>query len=122
MHMGAVVLVDVRSSTMSMRVVQGLAAAVERAGCSRVELWRAAGIEAEQLDDAQARLPRSEVARICELAMDLIDDPALGLHWAEKWASTTFSPLSGLMAHAASLRQAFESLSRFQRLLSDEPS
>lgn len=102
--------------------MQGLAGAVERAGCSRVEFLRAAGIEAEQIDAAEVRLARSELARICEIAMELIGDPALGLHWAEKLAGMTFNPISCLMAHAASLRQALESLSRFQRLLSDEVS
>ena len=118
---GAGVIADTPRSTVSMRVVQGLASAVERAGRSRVEFLRAAGIEAEQLEAVEARLPHSEVARICEIAIDLTGDPALGLHWAENLAGMTFNPLSYLMAHSASLRQALESLSRFRPLLSDGP-
>jgi AraC-like DNA-binding protein len=102
-----------------MRVVQGLAGVVERAGASRADFLRAAGIEAEELEAANARVAGSKVARILETAMDLTRDPALGLHWSEKWTGMTFNPLSSLMAHSASLRQAFESLSRFQPLLSD---
>ncbi|MFI5306536.1 MAG: AraC family transcriptional regulator [Polyangiales bacterium] len=108
-------------STVSMRVVRELARVVEAAGSSQVELLRAAGIAAEQLEVAEARLLRSEVYRICEIAIDLTADPALGLHWAEGLTLTTFNPVSYLIAHSASLRQGLESLSRFERLLSDEP-
>jgi AraC-like DNA-binding protein len=106
---------------VSMRVVRALVAAVEQAGVARVELLRAAGMGAEQLDAAEARLPRAEVYRICELALDLTGDPALGLHWAERLTRGTFVPISYLIAHSASLRQGFESLSKFVGLLSDEP-
>src|SRR5262249_40824699 len=99
--------------------------AMAQAGVPRVELLRAARIEAHQLDAAEARLPRSEAYRIFELAMDLAGDPALGLHAAEGLAGTAFVPAhvleAGLVGHSASLRQAFESLSQFQRLIGDDP-
>lgn len=106
-------------ATVSMRVVRGLVIAAEKAGASRAELLRAAGIEPEQLE-AEAQLPRSEVFRITKIAMDLAGDPALGLHWAEGLTPTTFNPISLLIAHSGSLRQGFESLAKFERLLSDE--
>jgi AraC-like DNA-binding protein len=108
-----------------MRFVRGLVDAMAQAGVPRVELLRAARIEAQQLDAAEARLPRSEAYRIFELAMDLAGDPALGLHTAEGLAGAAFVPThvleAGLVGHSASLRQAFESLSQFQRLLGDDP-
>jgi AraC-like DNA-binding protein len=105
-----------------MRVVKALVGAVEQAGGGRVELLRAAGFEATQLDADEARMTRSDVYRICELALELTGDPALGLHWAERLAVNTFVPVSYLIAHSADLRNGFETLSRFARLLSDQPS
>ena len=104
-----------------MRVVRKLVDAVEQMGACRVDFLKAAGIDAAQLEASEDRLPRKEVYRICELALDHTGDPALGLHWGEKVTQSTFVPISYLMAHAADLGQGFESLSQFGRLLSDEP-
>jgi AraC-like DNA-binding protein len=106
---------------VSIRVVRGLAEAVEQVGVPRLRLLHAAGLEAGQLEAMEARMPRSEVYRICELAMELTGDPALGLHWGDRMNGSVFVPIPHLIAHAASLRQGFESLCQFVRLISDEP-
>jgi AraC-like DNA-binding protein len=110
-----------RESTLSVSFVRGLVQAMEQMGVPRVELLRAARIEAVQLEATEARLPRSEAYRIFEVAMDLTGDPALGLHLAEGLMGQAFGPTSHLVAHSANLRQAFESLHQFQRLLGDDP-
>src|SRR4051812_42039129 len=74
-------LAGTRQSTVSMAVVRGLVEAVEQAGVARADFLRAAQLD---LQPPEARLPRSEVDRLCELALDLTGDPALGLHWAER--------------------------------------
>jgi len=107
--------------TVSMRVVNMLIQAVEQLGVTRVAFLKAAGLSEQQLEVADARLPRSEVYRICELALDQTGDPALGLHWAERVTRSTFVPISYLMAHAASLGDGIASLAQFGRLLSDDP-
>jgi AraC-like DNA-binding protein len=111
-----------REPTVSMHVVRALFAAVEKMGVAQGELSRAAGFEAAQLEASEQRVARSEVYRICELAIALTGDPALGLHWAERLTGNTFIPVSHLIAHAAHLRQGLESLSQFGRLLADEPA
>jgi AraC-like DNA-binding protein len=111
-----------REFTLSGRVVQALLEAVESAGIPRMRLLRAAQLEPEQLESAGFRMPCSEVYRLCELAIEVTDDPALGLHWAEKLSGDTFNPISHMLAHSATLRQAFESLSQFRRLLTDQAS
>ena len=111
-----------RPASMSMRIVRGLVEAVEQEGLPRGELLRAAQLEAADLDCEEACVPREVVYRLCELALDLTHDPAFGLHWAERMAGTTFNPVSHLVAHSATLRQGFESLYKFHRLLSDETS
>jgi AraC-like DNA-binding protein len=105
-----------------MRIVRGLVEALEQVGVSRPDVLRAAQLDAEQLASEEACVPRAVVYRVCELALDLTGDPAFGLHWAERLREPTFNPVSHLIAHSATLRQAFESLRRFHRLLSDQPS
>jgi AraC-like DNA-binding protein len=107
---------------LSVRVVTGLAEAVEQVGISRCELLRGARTELGQVDSEDGCVPRAEVYRLCELAMDLTQDPAFGLHWAERLCERTFNPLSHLIAHASTLRQGFQSLFQFHRLVSHQPS
>jgi AraC-like DNA-binding protein len=111
-----------REFTISGRIVQGLIEAVETVGVPRTYLLRAAQIDPEQLELTDFRLLCSEVYRLCELAVDLTADPALGLHWAEKLSGDTFNPISHMLAHSPTLRQAFDALSQCGRLLTDQPS
>lgn len=111
-----------RESTVSVRVVKSLMEMVEQAGVPAAEFLARAGFDAEQLGAADARLPRSKVYPLCELAMELTGDLALGLHWAETMGEGTFVPISHLIAHSATLRQGLEALARFSRLLSDQAS
>jgi AraC-like DNA-binding protein len=113
---------DAEEASMSLRVVRGLVEAVEQMGISRAELLRSAQLDPAELDNEEASVPRSVVFTLCERALDLTDDPAFGLHWCERLCGTAFNPVSHLAAHAATLRQGFESLHRFHRLLNDQPS
>ena len=109
---------DTPESTVSMRVVQGLLRAAELSGVPRSQLLRAARLDAAQLEAVDARMPTTQVYRLCELAMDVTGDPALGLRWGEK-ITGSFAPISPLLAHAASFRQAIETLVHFDRLMTD---
>lgn len=108
-----------REPTVSMLVVRGLVEIAAQAGAVPQQLLRAAQLDPAQLDSTDARVPRSKVYRLCELALDLTGDPALGLHWAERVGEGSFVPVSHVMAHSATLRQAFDALTQFHRLLSD---
>jgi AraC-like DNA-binding protein len=109
-------------STVSLGFLQALNEAVEQAGVPREELLRAAGFSTEQPNAVEDRLPRREAYRVCELALDLTGDPALGLHWGEKHTPDAFGPFSHLIAHASSLRQGLEALSDYKELIGDECS
>jgi len=113
---------DAREASMSLRVVRGLVEALEQVGVSRDKLLQTAELDPIELDDEDASVPRSVVYGLCERALDLTGDPAFGLHWCERLSGTAFNPVSHLAAHAATLRQGFESLHRFHRLLNDQPS
>jgi AraC-like DNA-binding protein len=107
--------------TVSMLVMRVTVAALERAGVARDRLLAAVGMSEAQLDASAARLPLSEVERICDVALELSGDAAFGLHWAEQLSVDTFSPTGYLVAHAASLGDGLASLAQFARLVSDDP-
>lgn len=109
-------------ATVSIQVLRALAEAVELAGVSSQPLLRASGYERAQLHQPERRVSISDVHRLVEMALDLTQDPALGLHWSERLADGTFVPISPLLVHAATLRQALEGLERFHPLLCDVPS
>ena len=107
---------------VSALVVRGLLEAVERAGLARERLLSAARLDPAQLDLIDARLSRAAVHKLIALALELTNDSALGLHWAERVDEGSFVPLSNVMAHSATLRKAFEALGQLHRMLTDHPS
>jgi hypothetical protein len=106
----------------SSSVVRALVAAVERAGMPRAEFQRAAQLDFQALGARDGRMPLVEVYRLCELALDLTGDPALGLHWAETLNDHSFALISVLLAHSASLGQALGLLAQFFQILCDQPA
>ena len=113
---------DTHSSLVSVRIVRGLAEAVEAAGGSKAAFLAASGVEPGQLDSADACLARSELYRIFELAMRTADDTALGLHWCERLSDSVFNPITQLIRHAATLRRGLDTMIRFRGLISEPPS
>lgn len=110
-------------TTVSVQVVRAMVEAVEvKAGVPRAQLLQAARLDPARLAQAETRVALSEVHALCEVAMDAARDPAFGLHWAEHLGDSTFVPISHLLAHAATLRQALQGLGQFHRLLCDAPS
>lgn len=103
---------------VSTQVVRSLLHIVERAGIPGHELLRA-----DMVDDGERdrRVPLSVVDRICEQALELTGDAALGLHWAERLSHLTFGPVTYLASYAASMRHAIESVMRFAAVFVDYP-
>src|ERR1700712_2592539 len=111
---------SVRESTVSIRVVQGLVDAVVTTGVDRNTFLAKAYFNAARLDADDARVLRSDMVRLCELALDLTGDPAFGWHWGELYTDSTFTPLSHLIAHSDNLGVGFQTLFDYQRLMTDE--
>ena len=107
-------------STISMRVVRALVHAVERVGVSRPRIILTARLPPEGLDDLDARLSRADFYRLCEVALDLTGDPALGLHWSEQLSASALDPIAALVAHSETLGHAFSTLTQYHRLLCDD--
>ena len=99
------------SIAISVRVVQLLMAAIEQTGVQRAELMRVLGSASVALDDGDAWITNLDAERVCELALALSGDPALGLRWAESLTERSFGPVSHLIQYAGSLRAGLAQLS-----------
>ena len=108
------------TSTISLAVVRGLVEAVERAGIERTHFLKSAGVDLADIEAPDVRWPRDEVFRLCDVAMDLSGNPGLGLHWIERLTERMFAPVSHLVVHGSTLRQALALLGQFFRLLGDD--
>ena len=105
---------------VSMRVVRALLDSVEQSQRSHARLMQAAQLEPNAVADLDRRVARAQVYRLCESALELTGDPALGLHWAERFPESAFSPISQLLNQSASLADALDLLAQFHWLLTDD--
>jgi AraC-like DNA-binding protein len=104
---------------VSILMVRALVGVIERAGASRAEFLSAAGIDAQLIEDRDARLPVVEYLKAIDAAILVSGDPALGLHLGEQSSSVMFDVLGPLAERAATLRQCVETISRYSRLIAE---
>lgn len=107
--------------TIAVFVLRALLDMIEGMGIASTTLLEQAGLDAECLAQRDGRVTRHDAERVCELAVRLSGDPALGLHCAERISHRTFAPASHMISYAAGLRQVFDLLDRFAPLFADEP-
>jgi AraC-like DNA-binding protein len=69
----------------------------------------------------EGRIAAAEFYRLCDLAIDLTGDPALGLHMVQLARPDSADLVGQLVAHASDSRVALTALLQFQRLGSDTP-
>ncbi|MEY4577645.1 MAG: hypothetical protein RL701_2348 [Pseudomonadota bacterium] len=102
---------------VSIWLVRALSGAVERAGASRSQFLKLAGVTADDLTQDHARLSVDNYIRVIDAAVEVTADPALGLHWGEH-ASTTMYHVVGHLAEAANtLGQALDMITRYSAIL-----
>lgn len=101
--------------------VRALLEAVETAGMTADDFSRAAGISHDQLADVYGWMEVSELDRLLGRAVELTADSAFGLHWVERSPLMKFDLLAMITASAPTLREALESLLRFQCMVFERP-
>jgi AraC-like DNA-binding protein len=103
-------------------VVRTLIESVAATGVPHSRIVRAARLEPDCLQTRDARLPRSKLYELVELALDLTSDPAFGLHSVERLTPDALNPIAAIVVHAATLQEAMRSIQEFRRMLGQEAS
>ena len=88
-------------------------------GLDSAALCREAGLDPQQMDDPNTRLPLSATTRLWRLAVEASGDPALGLQTSRHVSPTTFHALGLALAASSTLREMFERVERYHRVVSD---
>ena len=98
---------------------RAIARALEARGCDAASLLHRAGLDIAALDDPEARYPLRATAELWRLAVKETGDPSFGLAVARHTSPTTFHALGFSLAASGTLREAFERIVRYYRLVSE---
>ena len=103
--------------TLTARAFLPLLSGLRLLGHDPAPLLAAVGVEASALDDPDARVPMSAGSGLLAQAAAATGDDNIGLHLAEHADLRTVDVHFYAMAASATLRAAYERLSRYQRLI-----
>lgn len=92
--------------------------ALQARGVDTGPLAARAGIDPAKLGP-DARVPRAALNRLWELAVEETGDPAFGIEASRYAAQTTFHALGYAVLASVTLKEAFERLIRYRRLIGD---
>lgn len=92
--------------------------ALEARGLDSGPIAARAGIDPAALGP-EARVPRAALNRLWELAVEATGDPAFGIEAARAVAQTTFHALGYAVLASVTMKEAFERMIRYRRLIGD---
>jgi AraC-like DNA-binding protein len=91
--------------------------ALQSNGHDGLALASAAGIDPDELDDHNGRIPLANTTKLWQLAVQATGDPCFGLEVARHVRPSTFGGLSVGVVSSSSFREALERLGRFQSVV-----
>jgi AraC-like DNA-binding protein len=106
--------------SVSIMLIRALTDAVEATGVDRNQWLRAAGFDAQRLDDTNGRVEVDEYVRLQAVAIEVSGDPALGLRMGSAANPASFDVMGHVTAHASTLRHCFDTIMRFSGILDDD--
>jgi len=92
---------------------------LEAHGLNNRELFERAGLNPAKLRNPDARYPDKRIIKLWEYALEAIDDPCLGLEVASHFYPTTLHALGFAWLASQTLKDAFERLIRYSRIITD---
>lgn len=87
-----------------------------RHGVNFDALLAGASLSRESISDPDAMIPLNSAATVLELAAREINDPCVGLHWAEALPKGSAGVLGYMLMHAKSVRGAVKTIVRYADL------
>lgn len=109
----------VTSATTLTSWARAIRKALDAAGLDSAALFAEAGLDIAALGDAQARYPVARTNRLWQLAVAATGDPAFALKVAREPGVMSFHALGVSLSASTTLREAFERLIRYFRVVSD---
>ncbi|WP_342356493.1 AraC family transcriptional regulator [Pseudomonas hunanensis] len=113
--MEAVMYARTTSASWALEVVRLL----ENFGLDCISLLAELGVEYSALDDPQARLTQDTLTRLWRKAVEVSGDPSVGLALGRAVGPRSFHVVGLAMMTSDTLRQGFERLVRYQRVMSE---
>jgi AraC-like DNA-binding protein len=107
--------------SISVIVARGLVAEVENRGLDPRELLERSHIEATRLADLRATLSVEEADLLTRNAMEMTEDPGLGLSIGIHAPASMLQVIGHLLLAQSTIREAFAALRRYSSLLADGP-
>jgi AraC-like DNA-binding protein len=88
-------------------------------GASRKSLCKRSGIDPEQLQDQDNRIPLAKYVALMRTGQQLCNDPALALHFGEAFEIAEMSIVGLLGMACETIGDAFAQMNRYERLMAD---
>jgi len=108
-----------RTATALTSWCRAIQSALEARGLDSRALFREAGLDPGALSDPNARYPVEKTVHLWRLAVEATGDPAFGLEVSRHIRETTFHALGYSLLASATLKDAFERLVRYFRIVTD---
>lgn len=102
--------------SVSASIFNAFEAFASRHGGNFDALLDGASLTRESIADPDAMIPLNAAATVLELAAREINDPCLGLHWAEELPKGSGGVLGYMLMHAKSVRGAVKTIERYADL------
>lgn len=96
----------------------GIRKVLDAAGHDSADLFRRAGLDAK-VDDPEARYPSEKTRLLWQLATEATGDSCFGLKVASEATPTSFHALGYAITASATLKDAFERIIRYYRIVTD---
>lgn len=93
--------------------------ALDNHGCDSAALFAQAGLDLAALNDPTARYSLSSTTKLWRLSVEATGNPCFGLEVASAVTQTTFHALGYSLAASSTLKEAFERIVRYFRLVTD---
>jgi AraC-like DNA-binding protein len=108
--------------SVSIIFARALVAEFETRGLSPTELFQQTRFEAARLSNIREKLSTDELARLTATALEMSDDPGLGLALGCNAPLNSMQLLSSIMLTQRTIRDAFATFKRYSALISQGPS
>lgn len=105
--------------TIAAGIARGLMDLAVAKGASRKALCERSGIDPDQLQDPDRRIPFGNYVALMRAGQELSQDPALALHFGEAFDMAEMSIVGLLCMGSETAGEAFAQLNRYERLVAD---